>query len=1752
MASLAELQAAAQQISAQLSQLQDGGAAASDIAERALQLLKALPEGFDPEAISNLIIFGDPSADALIPAEDYGKYVDKEALAGAEDALHLIETDLYLDEGAVSIWAGFAWVNEAFAKDAPNSRLETAAYHLTEVIAAPISITAAATGIASAVNEYVLAVDANATGVDLRSVQTALASSVIGLGSTLLSAGQLGAVLALEGAGREADALGIYSYGLVGKAAEEISNVARGIGAGIAVFSGALTVGSYVLTTIDFVDTVNSWEEAAKNGTPVSVETKAFAGTSFALASVGAILGIASIVALAIFPPAGLVIGLIAAIVGVVETIFDFVTEIVSGSHVTDGPAIATGTEGNDVLNGYSGLQNYSALGGDDTVKLPNFVVGYITGNSIATLGTGAVLDGGAGNDTLDAQSINTYSYFNRADVPFSHFNRPYFDLQGGHLYDIDSAGGWHSLATLTSFENVYGSARGDLFNGTNGSNLLAGFAGDDTINANGGDDILAGGSGNDTLNGGDGNDTVNYGLDGSDSGRGWYVNLVQGRAFSSETAVSSGLAADYASGKTGSYNPTATTEDTLVSIENVVGGSHADYIIGTDGNNLIAGGAGNDALFGGAGNDVLSGGNGTDGIDGGDGIDTLDYNLDSGDRAHSWYVDLAHNIGAVYAATNPTGDLSALTTFQADYIYNVENVIGSDNRDFLLGDSKENVLVGAGGDDLIKGGDGNDVLAGGAGADVIDGGAGSDTINFGLDSDDNSYSWVIDLIAGVAYQVTASGYNLNWLDRFANIENVVGGIGNDTIFGSDSISSILSGGGGWDTIHAGAGNDTLLGGDGNDVLEGGNGNDLLSGGAGADIFYGGLVYRPQDAPLDSDTVSYSLDASDRNRSWYINLEQGRAFSAVNIASTGLAADLASGGTGGYNPTNATEDTFINIENVVGGDLDDYIVGSHNNDVLGGGSGKDALFGGDGNDTLLGGRDDDVLHGGAGNDTLAGGFGNDILDGGQGSDTVSYKIDNDESIYRSVTVNLQTGWTDIFDGVTQFNHADQLISIENVVATNGNDTLTGNDAANTFIAGDGSDTLFGAGGDDLLIGGRGNDTVKGGDGDDVLSGGFGSDVLNGEGGNDTVSYLVDSDETIYQSITADLQTGWVDIFDGVTRFVHEDQLISIENIVATNGADTLTGDAYGNALDGRGGNDTISGNGGDDTLIGGDGNDTLDGGEGNDVLSGGAGQDTLKGGTGNDTASYQIDATDRGSAGISASLVTGWVDVANADNVWTLHADRLDSIENIIGSNGKDYIEGDAGNNSLSGEKGNDSLLGGAGSDILLGGDGNDDLHGEAGNDILVGGIGNDVLDGGDGTELDIASYSEALDNDSALFYGSRLAGYQVLLGGNNNAFYATIARALATDGTVLETDYWHNIGGFVGSSLNDSIVVSQALAFRADGGAGTDSLDFSQLSNQYGVIADLLNGNVSIASTTGETKQTILNFENLTGTGNADYLLGTDGVNIIRGGGGSDALAGRGGADTLDGGAGSDTVGYVTSGQGVQVNLATGVNHGGDAEGDTLISIENLHGSLLDDSLAGDGNANRLEGDQGRDILSGGLGADILDGGAGSDTVDLGQNADDRSRNWHVSLADGYAHVVVNGVDVTEDTLVSIENVTGGDGNDWLVGTSGDNILAGGAGNDVIDGQGGNDVLSGGDGNDTFNGSPGGNATVDYSIDKVWDNTHEHTIDLGTHLTLTSITSKATGRFLDVVTEDHLNGIRNVVGGRLMIPSSATARTTR
>lgn len=1111
-----------------------------------------------------------------------------------------------------------------------------------------------------------------------------------------------------------------------------------------------------------------------------------------------------------------------------------------------------------------------------------------------------------------------------------------------------------------------------------------------------------------------------------------------------------------------------------VFNIHNVIGGDGDDTLKGSAGNNLLLGGLGNDLIEGRGGDDVLEGGTGNDTLIGGEGFDMVSYVTYDSVDSKGIKIDLSLADGE--QDTDGAG---------IDILKSIEGVVGSKHDDTIFGDENDNMLIGGEGEDVIYGmvgddfitGDaGNDSLFGGAGDDTIEGGIGDDLMNAGAGNDTASYIYpgtavYIDLSRTDPQdtrtpEVIADGLDGAGTDTLISFENVIGSKGDDTLLGNDE-DNILTGGGGSDTIHGRDGDDILTGETDDDILYGGEGDDILSGGQGDDIIDG---YIMGGDSADDDGIDTAT---------YVEAESGVV---VNLTMSGTPQDTQGLGI----------DTLNNVEGVMGSDYDDILTGNADNNILLGQSGDDIIQGGQGDDIMFGGEGfdfvsyslsttpvfvnlnigweqetgdstgwdeiagvegligsdyNDTLTGNEEKNVLIGGLGEDILDGDEGADTVSY-----ENALAQVSADL-SGLT-VNTGEAE---GDKFISIENLIGSDFDDTLIGDSTDNIISGGSGADILLGGGGADLLRGEGGNDTLEGGEGDDILVGGAGADSYDGGTGENTASYRDAADDNVGDDTTG--ITINMNKADDNTREAEGDTFVNIQNIEGSAGDDILIASNGGVKLYGLAGDDELTGGTGNDQLIGGTGDDTIIGGAGDDILLGGDGADALFGyvqdgneddDTGIDTASYA-----GAGSGVTVDLSTkiGSDDIAEGDT--------LEGIENLIGSDYDDELTGDGNDNRLEGGLGNDILTGKEGDDILDGGDGGDfasfasalsgvtiDLalstpqaNGEEGSDTLInienlaGSTRNDILIGN--------------DNDNILLGGEGedtlqgLAGEDILLG---------------EEGTdILEGGEGDDIldGGDQGDSLS--------------GGAGIDTVTYADAQNA--VTVDLLAGTGSGDEADGDTFSSI---ENLVGSGFDDFLTGDTLNNSLIGGAGDDTLDGGAGDDFLEGGEGDDiitggahgTEGDTVSYQGdtAAVNVELGGNAlDGSGGKDTLVGIENIFGSVHDDTLIGDtgnnilwGNegADSLDGSEGDDILNGGLGDDILTGGPGGDTfmfedswgADTVAEIDDSSINTlDFSLVNADLTVVIHadgtvsaydGVS-TLDNISHISKIIGGEGDD-------------------------------------------------------------------------------------------------------------------
>ena len=508
--------------------------------------------------------------------------------------------------------------------------------------------------------------------------------------------------------------------------------------------------------------------------------------------------------------------------------------------------------------------------------------------------------------------------------------------------------------------------------------------------------------------------------------------------------------------------------------------------------------------------------------------------------------------------------------------------------------------------------------------------------------------------------------------------QTLTGNAGDDLIFGGGG-NDTLNGLAGGDTLDGGAGTDVLNGGDGNDNLSGGAAVDTLNGGAGNDTIAGGAGNDVINAGTGSDVINYTIGDN-------ADAVVGGTSPGVGPANTDVDT-LNVIGTAGSDTLNVvfdgtvltgvengtiTEIERVNADLLAGADTLSYGTGTtaavsvnlatHSASGFTTIAGIENVTGGGGADTLTGDALDNALTGGAGNDTLNGSLGNDVLTGAGGSDTASYAGEN-----AAMFIDLSTGSARRGSALNPVE--DTLITIENVIGGDGNDSITGSTGANRLVGGAGNDAIVGGGGSDTLIGGDGNDTFtyNFGDGADSVDGGAGLDTLNIIG-----TVAANTLDVIWNgaSLTS---------FEGGT-------LTSVEAVVNLGGGtDTLTYAGSTSAVSvnlSTGAASGFSSVTGVENVITGAGNDTLSGNAGNNQLNGGAGIDTL------DLHLTTAGATITTTSATSAQIGT----------------DTLSNIENFIGSQGGDTITLNGGNNVIDGQGGNDTITGGTGADTMNGG----------------------------------------------------------------------------------------------------------------------------------------------------------------------------------------------------------------------------------------------------------------------------------------------------------------------------------------------------------------------------------------------------------------------------------------------------------------
>jgi Ca2+-binding RTX toxin-like protein len=565
----------------------------------------------------------------------------------------------------------------------------------------------------------------------------------------------------------------------------------------------------------------------------------------------------------------------------------------------------------------------------------------------------------------------------------------------------------------------------------------------------------------------------------------------------------------------------------------------------------------------------------------------------------------------------------------------------------------------------------------------------------------------------------------------------------------------------------------------------------------------------------------------------------------------------------------------------------------------------------------------DALVGTAGADTLNGGLGADTMLGGDGDDR--YYVDN-------------TG--------------DEVIET-NAASAGGTDTVYSTLSAYTLTANVEYGILQASGAADLT----GNALAN------RLYAGRGDNVLDGAGGTDRVLYSLASAGVSVSLAASGAQatggSGW-------------DTLISIEQLIGSDYADTLTGNAGGNVLAAGAGNDTLEGGAGTDTLSGGIGADTMTGGDGDDRyyvdqagdgvsetnasatggtdttysslsaytltanveygviqsssaadltgnilanrLYAGSGDNVLDGAGGTDRVLYAL-----ATAGVTVSLAS-----SGAQNTGGSGLDTLVSIEQLIGS---DYA---------------DTLTGNAGANVLGGGAGDDTLNGGAGTDTLSGGTGADTMTGGDGDDrYYVDQVGDGVSETNA-----------VIATGGTDTVYSTLAAYTLTSHVEYGIVQASGAADLTGNALANRLYAGRGDNV-LDGAGGTDRVLYSLAS--AGVTVSLAASGAQ--NTGGSGWDTLISIEQLIGSDYADTLTGNAGGNVLAGGAGNDTLEGGAGNDILTGSTGADRFLFGSaSGQ-------DGISDFSIAQGDQISLLGNLNGSGIVDGASALGHLSDIGG---------------------------------------------------------------------------------------------------------------------------------------------------------------------------------------------
>ena len=1238
--------------------------------------------------------------------------------------------------------------------------------------------------------------------------------------------------------------------------------------------------------------------------------------------------------------------------------------------------------------------------------------------------------------DTISSTAL-TQNYVEPAHDPFgspSSTNALYFErvdtTPGGIVYNV-----YDSWATGSS-----GSA-GAVSNGNNYIEVLS--------------------TPNDNVEGGTGNDTIfaEFGAELSDGG----FNVISGNG--GQDAI---LAPEHTS--TDGPEAVAIFANSQTDIGTAITNANTEPATGQQGD-LLSSGSPDSTVVGGNGNDlivsdgVIVAGSGDDTIAAGAPLVYITVDWDNTNDSYNptdgvtWNASFANGQlsvggGSVYlettseyagqAAPPPAGyegnldDAGGVFGVADDTIYGGagKDVIllsnGNDEVHLGVGDSTvlggmgEDTIFGGSGNESVVGGGGNEYIAAGSGNDWIAGRAGDNTIFGGSGSD----------------TIFAGGSDNNWATEETGNNYVQAGTGNTLIDGSGGNDTLI-GGAGKDTIQAGDGNESVVAGSGDTSINGGNGADTLVAGGGADTVFGSTT----------STTIYGGTGADQI------LGQG-------------GTDVIYAGDGG---------TSQAATSVTAGSGDTTIYGGTGVDEIWGGSGNDVIYAGDGGTSgtatqIVAGTGDSTIYGGDGVDHIFGGSGTDVLYAGDGGADGS-----------ATYVTAGTGVATLYGGAGVSVLTDTLGGGDVLQAGSGTTNLIGV-GQDTLIAGSGSDYLSGGPNSTYVFGSNtGVDEIANGSGAETLE--FTSSVastdlslsavLDGAGAG---SLAIDEGDG---SITVDGGLSGADISSVEFQGSGSMSLVQLVQQAASDGdvsASTVAGTqgnfifdaSTGNSISGSSGEDTISAWGNNDSLTAGSGggeilaegtNTLVTGGSGNDTLEASGAGSTLVGGTGNEV--FQVnDASEvvEAQAGAASNDLISSVSYTLPTNV---------DVMTLTGTTALSATGNDDAGNLITGNSGNDTLTAGSGSDTLVSGSGVNTFFGGSGPDTFVVNNSADVVE-----PESYEGWQDSIQSSVSYTLTAPVATLQLTgsadLAAADNYGYATITGNAGND-------------TLTAGSGNDTLVAGTGVDTLIAGSGSTlfvidNAADVIQVPGATG--SDTVESSVSFSLAQGLDTLQLTGSADLQGSGNSDAS------NQITGNAGNDTLTAGSGKDTLIAGTGSDT---LVAGSG------TDVLEGG--AGETTYTFDAGFGHAEIQPGSGSGTVQFGAGISASDLTLGlttdssGSPALLITDGTSSITIDGGLTGSIGSFGFadgtQLSLAQLLAEANVTSATLPGSSGNAVldssaaASLSGGYGDDTLVGTGASDTLVAGTGSQQLFGPGSGDVLTGGIGADTLYGGAGDDTLI-------------------------------------------------------------------